>query len=88
MLMDPTLYKRDETPKSFFNPLSFPVNVEYRDEKNNVLIIAIPPLKISEFPTYKADILIKHLVDAIINDRELGIVTPEDRKEIEKEVFI
>ncbi len=86
--MDPTLYKIDDTPKSFFNPLDKDIQVEYRHENNLVDLINIPSLKISTHPTYIANVLVKHLIDAIVNDRELGLQSPELLRKIEQEVLV
>lgn len=86
--MNPTEWKRDETPKNVFNPLNDDVSVRYRNDKNEEKSIIVPFFKSTTYPTYLADHIIKHLVDAIIIDRKLGYVTPEKRAEIQKEVEV
>lgn len=86
--MNPQDWKRNEAPKSFYNPLKDDFVISYRDEANEPVKYTIPPQKISTYPTYLADYFIKHIVDAIINERELGFLTPDDRQKIEQEVNI
>ncbi len=85
---DPTHWTKNTTPKSFFNPLNHNIEVDYRDEKNLVNKIIIPSLEISTHPTYLANVLIKHLIDTMINDRELGYMSPEELKKLEEEILV
>lgn len=77
---------KDETPTHFYNPLTKNLEVALRNEQNQEVIKVVPAGEISTEPKWLADILIKHLVDAIINDRKLGIVSPEKRLEIQQEI--
>lgn len=87
-MVDSLDIKRDDTPKSFFNPLHHAFILTYRDEDNKEETLTIPPLKLVTYPTYLADLIIKHLVTEIINERGLGYLTDEKRKEIEKETEV
>lgn len=86
--MNPDNWQKDETPKSFYSPLDNDFTITVRDETNAKIKYVIPALKISTYPTYLADNFIKHIVDEVINKKDLGYVTPEDRKKIEQEVLI
>lgn len=86
--MDPNTWQKDTTPTYLRNPLKHPLELEEFDDTNHKIKIIVPSLEISTFPKYRAEIVKKHLVDAIINDRKLGFVTPEKRAEIEQEVEV
>ena len=83
---DPTTWTKDETAKTFFSPLSKDLVIEYRNDDGTYQAYIIPMLSPSTYPTYLADHFIKHIVDAVINERGLGYITPEERAEIQKEV--
>lgn len=86
--MDPKDQKRDDTPTHLFNPLKDVVKIGIRNDENEQETVEIPSLEVSTYPKWLADVLKKHLVDAIMNSRGLGFLTPEDRKEIEDEVEV
>jgi hypothetical protein len=79
---------KDETPTHFYNPLSKNLEISLRDDKNQEIIKVIPAGEISTEPKWLADVLTKHLVDAIINERKLGLVSPEKRLEIQQETQV
>lgn len=83
---NPENWKRDETPKSFFNPLDKEIEIPYKNDNNDDHIYKMPPLKIATQPKFMADLLIKHIVDEVINYRDIGVVTPQIRAAITKEV--
>lgn len=87
-MSDPQTWTRNDTPKSFYNPLNDAQSFEYRHENNTLETYSIPPLKTSTYPTYLADFLINQLLNALINDRNLGYLTPEKRAELRKEIEI
>lgn len=78
--------KRNDSPKTFFNPLHKKLELEYRDDNNEIENITLAPLSALTYPTFKADFLIKHIIDALIDERELGYVTPGGRKLLQQEV--
>ena len=84
--MDPTYQKPNVTLKSFYSPLKEDLTITYRDEQNNPVEYIIPSMEVSTYPTFLADNFIKHIIDAVINERELGYLTPEKRAELQKEV--
>jgi len=85
---DPTTWKRDETPKSFFSPLKDNFVIEYRDDDNKIIEYIIKPLEIMTYPTYLGNYLINKIVDAMINERKLGYISPEKRKELQKGIEV
>lgn len=85
---NPLTWKRNDKPLSLFNPLNKDVTFEFRDDDNTPEIVVMRSLQLSTFPTYKANIAKKHLIDAIVNERKLGIVSAEERSEIEKEIQV
>jgi len=87
-MSDPSLWTRNETSKSVFNPLTDDFIIEFRNDKNEIEIYTVPSMNMVTHPTYLADFLIKHLVDRIIEKRDLGYVSPEARAEIQKEIEV
>jgi len=85
---NPESWEPDETPKKIYNPLDKSFTSEYRNDKNEIETVTIPALDIISLPMWLALHTGKDLVDAIINDRSLGFLTPEERAKIEAEVFI
>lgn len=85
-MTDPQNWKRDETPKSFSNPLGYDVTFAYQNDDNQTEHITLLAFQVSTYPKYLADWLIKHLLDAIIEDRNMGYVTPDDLRELRSEV--
>lgn len=86
--MNPINWTRDETPVHIFNPLTIDVIVPIRDENNVQSDKIVPSLEITTYPRWLAEIVKKHVVDAVINDRELGYQTPEDLAKIQAEVEV
>lgn len=86
--MDPTTWKRDETPTHFSNPLKHTVTVELFNDENQKVAHEIPSIEIVTYPKWLADVLKKHLIDAIIDDRDMGYTTPEERAELMKEIEV
>lgn len=85
--MDP-IPTRDETPTHLFNPLKNDLVLELFNDENIGTIYLARSLEVSTYPRYLADIVKKHLIDKIINDRGLGYVTPEQRKELLEEIEV
>lgn len=88
MSTDPLTWTADTTPTSLFNPLNHEVVIERYNEQNVLENIALPPISAATFPAHVAIYLKRHLVDIIVNERKLGLVTPEKRAEIEQEVTV
>lgn len=86
--MNPENWEKDITPIHLINPLKLPVEIEEFDDQNQKVKYTIPSMEIKTFPKYQADIIKKHLIDAIINTRKLGYLTPEKRQELEEEVVV
>ena len=86
--MDADQIRRDETPISLFNPLKEDFIIEEKDDNNKPVKYTIPSLEIATFPAYQANIIKKHLIDALVNDRGIKYATPEQRAELEKEVLV
>jgi hypothetical protein len=82
------LKPRDETPKSFFNPLAHDFIGEIRDDSNTIIKYTIPSMEISTFPAYIAERLIADLMTEITNQRELGYLTEEQKEKLRKEVEV
>lgn len=83
---NPENWQRNLTPKTFINPLGSSVEIHHLDDENIPHTYSIPPFKPVTYPSYLADFLILHLVDAVINERKLGYLTPEKRAEIAAEI--
>lgn len=86
---NPLNWKPDITPTTLINPLKKDVIVDLRDDKNNKYQIKIDAnMGIITLPKWQSDVVKKHLVDEVINVRELGYLSPEERSKIEKEVEV
>lgn len=85
---DPTTWTRNDVEKSFFNPVSRELVLEYRNDRDETVTYTLLPLRIATYPTYLADFMIKRLIDFVIEDRKMGYVTPEGRAEIRKEIEV
>ncbi len=82
------LQTRNDAPKSFTNPLTHEVIYEYFTEPDNTREkIVVKPFTQTTLPTWLADIVIEHVIDAMINEQNLGLVTPEMREELRNEVL-
>lgn len=86
MSSDPMTWQRNDTPKKVYNPLTKDLKMKYRDDSNAEHDLVIPFYTTVTLPTWLADVVIVQLVDFLINERDLGIMTPEKRKELEAEV--
>ncbi len=85
---DPKYWKKNVNPVSFKNPLEREISIDQFNPQNRIVTTVFAPLKTYTMPKYKADYFIKHITDAVINDRQMGYLTPEARIEVEKEVRI
>ena len=85
---NPKDWKPDTTPITLYNPLMKDIVISRYTDDNTEETYTIPPMSAVTHPAYIANHLKRHLVDAIINHRKLGLVTPEMRSEIEKEVIV
>lgn len=85
---NPESWKRDETPISLYNPLSEDVTIKRLDDQNREEVHILPATTAKTYPAYLANYLKNHLIDHIINARNIGLVTPEKRATIEQEVMI
>lgn len=85
---NPENWKRDDTPTSFFNPLDEDFAIDYRLDDGSLKNYIIPTIKISTYPKYLADYFVVHIVDEMINKRNLGHLTVEDRAELTKETEV
>ena len=81
------LKKRDDTPKSLFNPIKDDFIAEIRDDHNIKQTYIIHSMEIETFPAWLADILTKKLITAVKNERQIGF-SPELEEEIRKEIEI
>lgn len=66
---NPENWKRDETPKSLYNPLTEDFTVTYRDDNNTPIPYTIHAGEIETFPKYLADHIEKHLAQKLVFDR-------------------
>ena len=82
---DANWMKKDETPIDFFNPLASDFSVEYRHEDNIPTVYTVPAQSIAQHPKYLADHIIKHLVDAVMIDRDLS---EDKREEVRAEIIV
>ena len=78
--------RRDDTPTTLYNPLGKEFTTKWRDDANVEHILSIPSREVNTFPAHQAMHVKKNLIDAIVNDRGLGHVNPDERAVLEKEV--
>lgn len=86
--MDPANLTPDETPVDLLNPLSRDVTYELLDDNNKPQSFTLQSMTVSTHPKYRADILLKRLMDEVINDRKIGFPGPNDREKILQEILI
>ena len=82
------LKPRDNTPKSVFNPLKYDFKTTYRDDNNHQREYFIRSMEIETFPAYIADHMVKHLIDAVQNERHILGTDLKAIEEIRKEVVV
>lgn len=79
--------KRDETQRTFYNPLSHTLVVVARKADNTTHEYMLDPIKYHTYPAYIAEHLIKNLIDAVANERGINTVRePNKIEEIRKEI--
>lgn len=74
-----------------YNPLQTTLDVAILDDKNVEHHYTIPSHDMAYFQPHIAKIMEKHLIDAIINERELGlneVYNEEYMAEIKKEIHV
>lgn len=75
-------------PKPLYNPLTHDFSWEYKDDDNNQHIAVCRALEITYFPTWLADLVMKHLIDEVYENRKPKQNPELDREMIQKEVEI
>jgi hypothetical protein len=82
------LPRKDETPKTFFNPINKDFTMTYRDEyTNQEKTYTLQGLKQDTQPSWFADLIIKNLTDFTINQRELKS-DDENREKVKSEILV
>jgi hypothetical protein len=84
--MDANQIRRDDTPKSLFNPLSKDFTTPIRDERNAVQTYTLHSMEIETYPTWLANLIEKDLITAIKNKRNVNPVSEIEHQKIVKEV--
>ena len=82
------LKPRNETPKSVFNPLKTDFICTLRDDQNVSQTYIIHSMEIETYPAYIADVLMKKLITAIKNARNVNPISLEEEEKIKKEVEV
>jgi len=82
------LKPRDETPKSVFNPLRYDFKTTYRNDDNSFREYMVRSMEIETFPAYIANHVIKHLIDAVQNERHVLGTDLKAIEEIRKEIEV
>lgn len=80
--------KRNDTPRSLFNPLRTDFVAEIRDEHNVQQKYVIRSMEIETFPAWLANIIMKHLIVAVQNERHINPLDPIATEEIRKEIEV
>lgn len=85
---NPTTWKPNETPKSFFNPLTEVIDIEYFNDLNETIKSTIPSRQLMTLPTHLADLYIRRILDAVVNHRKIKHVDDNVKAELLKEIVI
>ena len=72
--------------KPLYNPLPYDFTYELFNDDNEIVSHTIHSLEIEYYESSTYDFLKKHLIDAISNDRELGLYDMEGLAQIKKEI--
>jgi len=86
--MDANWIKRDETPKSIFNPMKIDLVCSIRDDNNVPQDYIVHSMEIETYPAYIANIIIKKLITAIKYARNVPPHSQEEEDKIKKEVEV
>ncbi len=86
--MDANWIKRDETPKSIFNPLKTDFVTSIRGNDNIPKDYIVHSMEIETYPAYIANIIIKKLITAVKYDRSVDLNSQVDEEKIRKEVEV
>lgn len=84
--MDTNWIKRDDSPKSIFNPLTEEFIAEYRDDKNIPQTVRLLPMSVNTFPKWLADNIVRQLIVAVQNKRNISPGDMVKEQEIRKEI--
>jgi len=87
-MVDIKYIKRDETPKSLFNPLSDTFVTKLRGDDNIEVEYSLPGMEISTFPAYLAERIKVDLMTAICNQRNSGFMTEDEKNKLIAEVEV
>jgi hypothetical protein len=86
--MDAQDIKRDNSPKSLFNPLKTNFITSIRDDNNIPQDYIIRSMEIATFPAYLAKHIIRNLITAVQNEREILSTNLKEIEEIRKEIEV
>lgn len=84
----PDTWVPDETPTYLFSPLKNNLTISLLDDSNKEITITVPSMEIVTVPKYREELVKRRIVDEIINERNVGYISPEQRLELEKEVYV
>lgn len=76
------------TLKYLFNPLTEDFTTTYANDANKPITYTCPSMKISEFPTYLADHIAKHLAQKIVFKRGIQHNYEQDFRAVLQEITI
>ncbi len=82
-MSDPSKWKRNDTLEEITNILEGVFVCEYLDDNNNVNRVQMKAGESRLFPSWVAKVLIKHMIDAYLNERKWSIMSPQERYDIE-----
>ena len=74
--------------KALFNPLFSDFTWEYLNDNNQPTQATMPGYQISRFPVWLADLMEKHLIDHILNERGIKTSYEVDRAELKEQIEI
>ena len=86
--MDVKFIKRDDSPKSIFNPLRYDFVDGIRDDDNKIRQYTIRSMEIETFPTYLANHIVKNLIVAVQNERSVSSTNEKAMEDIKKEIEV
>lgn len=87
-MIDTKWIKRDDTPKSIFNPMRIDFITSIRDDDNKPKDYIILSMESKTYPAYITNIIIKKLIRAIQDERSVNYLDKEKEDEIRKEIEV
>jgi hypothetical protein len=86
--MDVQYIKRDDNPKSVFNPLKHDFIDTIRGDDNKEVEYIVPSMQIAKFPAWIAERIIKDLIIAVAYNRGINVFLKKEMDKIKEEIEV